>query len=245
VSGGCQSEPKADTVYWILASLKPENNAYHCVANKDRSGGNQDFYQGVTANATCLHNDYIKDIRTVTCDASISGEIDSECTAVCDAGYQATGGGCETNNFHYELPWKVSRSNPYFSTDGSREGWNCRASKDSESDNDTAYRARGYAVCVQYADDKVVDHEMLTDRSGTAEEETNGIDVLCNTGYDVIGGGCDTLGTRGSNLEWKIVESQPVNNFNNKGWSCVGQKDDGTASFHREIQTDALCVKFK
>jgi hypothetical protein len=232
VSGGCKTEPlPGEPNFWYLSSLKAIGNTYQCIANEDY--GTSNFYRGVTAYATCLHKDWVKNIVTANCEGPTS-QFGSACVATCPIGYKVIGGSCESNAPQEYSPWKVERSNPYFGSDAV-EGWNCRVSEDFGSR--TYYRkALGYAQCIQYPEEELQDSKLITEYSGTAGKFTNGSNVSCELGYDVLGGGCDAGG-------WKIIETQHT--LDQRGWSCLGQEDVGTEAYNRDVRTDTLCVKFK
>ena len=227
-----------------MSSLKPVENTYSCIANMDYALDllNHNYYKGLNLNATCLHKDYIKDVVIEPCEGPI-GQQGSECVAYCQTGYEVTGGGCESNFPDESRPWKVTTSSPHYTNSSDREGWNCRVGEDYQSSTYNR-KALGYAICIQYLPNKVIDHKIVTENSGTAGKWTNGAVASCDVGYQIVGGGCRTP-SHGSNtlLEWKVVETQPARNQH--GWSCLAQEDIQSLTYNQNVQTDAVCVLFK
>jgi len=242
ISMGCKTEPKPDDEYWLMTSLKPINNEAQCIVNMDYHPDFHLYYHGLDVSAICMRSDYIVEKQVVTCDGPV-GKYASECIAKCPAGFDVTGGGCESNIPDEEWPWKISRSTPLRNTTEHWSGWSCRMTKDNYTSEAFFNRAaKGYAVCVQYAEGVIADQKVLSEQSGTALPYSNGSEVSCGTGYDALSGGCDVPFHDQSSLEWKIVETLPMNN--GKGWGCIAQKDIGSGLFNEDIRSDALCVKF-
>ncbi len=240
ISGGCKSEPNPDKVqFWIIASAKPTHNTFNCTVNLDYSSepANRRYYKGLDVSASCLHNNYIDERIIVGCQGGIGG-VSSECIAECPAGYDVTGGGCESDSANEVMPWKVVRSSPVYNASAQWSGWSCRMNRDHDSGiaNKTAH---GYAICVRYEDNALKDKKIISKRSGTAGHDMNGNVVTCDAGYEILSGGCIVPAIPDTADEWKTVETLPVGS---NALSCYAQRDAGSTVYNLDVQTDALCI---
>ncbi len=241
IAGGCQSEMLDEPMNWNLPSFKPllSEQSYYCMANVDIAALSP-YYTGLTATATCLHKDYVEEVVVKDCEG-LTGYATDQCMVTCEPGYELTGGGCESDSVDLNSPWKVTASNPvYIDMDKQQRAWSCRASEveGTRTNNQKVY---GYALCTRFAPETIEDINIKTDYSGVNETYTNGDIVTCDTGYQILTGGCAVPAMSRPSEEWKVIKSQPASSI---AWSCLGQMDLGTRTHFQDVQTDALCIKF-